>query len=82
MPRYTPPARDMQFVLHELLDVGNALSEMPDFAEVDAEIVDQVLDGELPIDAYVTHRLSGVENTLGAVDALHGGDCLRAVVSY
>ena len=44
MPRYTPPARDMQFVLHELLDVGNALSEMPDFAEVDAEIVDQVLD--------------------------------------
>ena len=45
-------------------------------------LVDQVLDGELPIDAYVTHRLSGVENTLGAVDALHGGDCLRAVVSY
>jgi alkylation response protein AidB-like acyl-CoA dehydrogenase len=44
MPRYTPPARDMQFVLHELLDVGNALSEMPDFAEVDAEIVDRVLD--------------------------------------
>ena len=39
-------------------------------------------NGELPIDAYVTHRLSGVENTLGAVDALHGGDCLRAVVSY
>ena len=45
-------------------------------------LVDQVLNGELPIDAYVTHRLSGVENTLGAVDALHGGDCLRAVVSY
>jgi len=46
------------------------------------ELVDRVLAGELPIDAYVTHQLSGVENTLAAVDALHSGNCLRAVVSY
>ena len=41
-----------------------------------------MLAGELPIDAYVTHQLTGVENTLAAVDALHSGSCLRAVVSY
>ena len=41
-----------------------------------------MLAGELPIDAYVTHQLTCVENTLAAVDALHSGSCLRAVVSY
>ena len=46
------------------------------------ELVDRVLAGELPIDAYVTHQLTGVESTLAAVDALHSGTCLRAVVSY
>lgn len=44
MPQYTPPARDMQFVLHELLDVGNAFAEIPDFSEIDGDIVDQVID--------------------------------------
>ena len=37
---------------------------------------------ELPIDAYITHRMRGVERTNAAVDALHSGDCLRAVVTY
>lgn len=46
------------------------------------DLVDRVLAGELPIDAYVTDRMTGVENTLAAVDALHSGNCLRAVVSY
>ncbi len=29
MPSYTPPLRDMQFVLHELLDLENELKAMP-----------------------------------------------------
>ena len=29
MFRYTPPLRDMQFVLHELLDLEDALRPMP-----------------------------------------------------
>ena len=46
------------------------------------ELVKRTLCGDIEIEPYITHRLEGVEKTLDAVDALHGGDCLRAVVSY
>ncbi len=46
------------------------------------ELVGRVMKGDLPIDAFVTHRLNGVQQTTAAVDALHSGDCLRAVVTY
>ncbi|KAH8088852.1 alcohol dehydrogenase [Aureococcus anophagefferens] len=39
------------------------------------ELVDRVLAGDLPIDAYITHNFDGVDNTHAAIDALHGGDC-------
>jgi len=45
-------------------------------------LVEKQLQGELNVDHYITHRFSGVSGTLQAIDALHGGDCLRAVVSY
>ena len=44
MPIYNPPLRDMQFVLHELLDVGNALKAMPKHADVDADTINAVLE--------------------------------------
>ena len=37
MPIYSPPLRDMQFVLHEVLRVGPALAQLPPHAEVDAD---------------------------------------------
>lgn len=46
------------------------------------ELVEEYLSGDLPIDHYITHEFDGVENINTAIDALHGGDCLRAVVSY
>lgn len=45
-------------------------------------LVQKNLNGELDIDHYITHRLQGVEKTNEAIDALHSGDCLRAVVKY
>jgi len=45
-------------------------------------LVNKYLDGQLPIDHYITHTFNGVEKTNEAIDALHGGDCLRAVVRY
>jgi alkylation response protein AidB-like acyl-CoA dehydrogenase len=45
MPTYTPPLRDMQFVLHELLDVPAELRLLPRHAEVDADTINAVLDG-------------------------------------
>jgi len=44
MSQYVAPLRDMQFVLHELLEVGNELKQIPRYAEVDADTINQVLE--------------------------------------
>lgn len=44
MPQYHAPLRDMQFVLHELLQVQEAFQHMPRFAEVDADTINAVLE--------------------------------------
>ena len=44
MPTYTPPLRDMQFVLHELLGAADQLKAMPRHAEIDADTLDAVIE--------------------------------------
>ncbi len=44
MAVYTPPLRDMQFVLHELLDVCSEFKQMTPHAETDADTVNAVLE--------------------------------------
>ena len=44
MPHYTPPLRDMQFVLHELLNVADELKALPAHAEIDVETINAVLE--------------------------------------
>lgn len=46
------------------------------------KLVEQYLKGELPIDHYITHVFKGVQGTNDAIEALHSGSCLRAVVHY
>jgi len=46
------------------------------------KLVQANLDGDLPIDHYITHRFDCVGQTNEAIDALHSGCCLRAVVRY
>ena len=46
------------------------------------QLVDRHLDGQLPLDAYVTHTLQGVEATNDAMAVLKSGQCLRCVVIY
>ncbi|MEY4123326.1 MAG: hypothetical protein RLZZ457_2164, partial [Pseudomonadota bacterium] len=36
MPSYTPPLRDMQFVLNDVLHVTDDLKVMPQHADIDA----------------------------------------------
>ena len=45
-------------------------------------LVDRYMSGELPADHFITHTLSGIDKTQEAIEALHSGDCLRAVVQY
>jgi alkylation response protein AidB-like acyl-CoA dehydrogenase len=44
MPSYTPPLRDMQFVLHEVLHVTDDLQQMPKHADMDADTIAAVLE--------------------------------------
>ncbi len=44
MPTYTPPLRDMQFVMHELLKITDAFKAMPRHADVDVDTVNAVLE--------------------------------------
>ena len=43
MPLYTPPLRDMQFVLHEVLRVTDEFKAMPAHAETDIDTVNAVI---------------------------------------
>jgi len=45
MPQiYTPPLRDMQFVMHEVLKVSDELKRLPPFAEIDADTINAVIE--------------------------------------
>ncbi len=44
MAHYTPPLRDMHFVLHELLNVTDTLKALPPHAEVDVDTFNAVLE--------------------------------------
>jgi len=61
MPVYNPPLRDMQFVLHELLDVNAALKAMPKHAEVDADTINAVLEegGKFAAEVVFPLNISG-----------------------
>ena len=44
MPTYTPPLRDMQFVMHEMLKVADDFKQIPQYADMDAETINAVLE--------------------------------------
>lgn len=65
MPQYTPPLRDMQFVLHEVLNVVDEFKQMPQHAEMDAETVNAVLDEGGKFAAQVVFPLNQVGDEEG-----------------
>mmetsp|Transcript_17835 Transcript_17835/g.30255 ORF Transcript_17835/g.30255 Transcript_17835/m.30255 type:complete len:274 (+) Transcript_17835:436-1257(+) len=44
------------------------------------KLVQQVMRDELKIDGFVTHEIKSIEKVNECIDALHSGDCLRAVL--
>jgi alkylation response protein AidB-like acyl-CoA dehydrogenase len=44
MPQYTPPLRDIQFVMHELLGAVDELKMLPPHKDVDADTLNAVLE--------------------------------------
>ncbi|MFM2209109.1 MAG: hypothetical protein RIQ96_752 [Pseudomonadota bacterium] len=63
MPTYTPPQRDMQFVMHELLQVTDEYKAMPAHAEVDADTINAVLEegGKFAAEVIFPLNISGDE---------------------
>ena len=44
MPQYTPPLRDMQFVMHEVLNVVDELRVLPAHADIDVDTINAVIE--------------------------------------
>ncbi|MBC7955154.1 MAG: acyl-CoA dehydrogenase N-terminal domain-containing protein, partial [Cytophagales bacterium] len=44
MAQYTPPLRDMQFLMHEVLNVVEELRALPPHADIDADTINAVLE--------------------------------------
>ncbi len=44
MPQYTPPLRDMQFLMHEVLGAVDELKLLPRHADIDADTINAVLE--------------------------------------
>ena len=57
MPIYTPPLRDMQFVLHELAGLDE-IAALPGFGEATPDLVEQICQGGFRhLRAYLSRRL-------------------------
>ncbi|MBL8385026.1 MAG: acyl-CoA dehydrogenase C-terminal domain-containing protein [Burkholderiales bacterium] len=67
MAQYTPPLRDMQFVLHEVLGAGAVLKGLPAHAEITPELIDQVIEEGGKFCAEVLFPLNQVGDREGCV---------------
>ena len=65
MPTYTPPLRDMQFVLHEVFQVADEFKALPAHADTDADTINAVLEEAGKFAAEVTFPLNISGDTEG-----------------
>jgi len=65
MPSYTAPTRDMQFILHEVLNVSE--QDTPGYAELDPDFTSSVLEEAGKIASEVLMPLNAVGDTEGCV---------------
>ena len=63
MPQYSPPLRDMQFVMHEVLKVTDEFKTMPKHADVDEDTINAVLEeaGKFAAEVAFPLNISGDE---------------------
>ena len=61
MPIYNPPLRDMQFVMHEVLNVTEELRALPKHADIYADTINAVLEegGKFAVDKIFPLNISG-----------------------
>ncbi|HEY4079144.1 MAG TPA: acyl-CoA dehydrogenase C-terminal domain-containing protein [Burkholderiaceae bacterium] len=61
MPQYNPPLRDMQFVMHEVLNVADELQTLPAHKDVDVDTINAVIEeaGKFASEVIAPLNLSG-----------------------
>ncbi|MFY8104582.1 MAG: acyl-CoA dehydrogenase family protein, partial [Ramlibacter sp.] len=61
MPTYTPPLRDMQFVMHEVLRVADEYGAMPRHQDVDTDTINAILEegGKFASEVILPLNVSG-----------------------
>ena len=67
MPTYTPPLRDMQFLMHEVFKITDDYKQMSNYAEVDADTINAVLEEAGKFATNVTFPLNISGDTEGCV---------------
>jgi len=65
MPTYTPPLRDMQFVMHELLHAVDELKAIPRHADIDPDTLNAVIEEAGKFAAKVLAPLNAVGDREG-----------------
>ncbi len=63
MPRYTAPSKDMQFVLHDLLDISG--QDIPGYGDLDRDFTGAILDAVGQLATEVIHPLNAVGDIQG-----------------
>ena len=73
MPTYTPPLRDMQFVLHEVFNVVEELQALPRHADIDVDTLNAVLEegGKFAAEVAFPLNISGDEEGCTLDNATH-----------
>jgi alkylation response protein AidB-like acyl-CoA dehydrogenase len=80
MPTYTPPLRDMQFVLHEVFNTAEELKALPAHADTDADTINAVIEeaGKFAAEVAFPLNISGdtegckLDNSTNAVTTPKG----------
>ncbi|MEJ5991277.1 acyl-CoA dehydrogenase C-terminal domain-containing protein [Ramlibacter sp. PS3R-8] len=65
MPTYTPPLRDMQFIIHEVLNITEELKVCPKHADIDADTMNAVLEEGGKFAAEVAFPLNRIGDEQG-----------------
>jgi alkylation response protein AidB-like acyl-CoA dehydrogenase len=63
MPTYTPPLRDMQFIMNEVLHIAEDLKAIPKYADADTDTINAVLEegGKFATEVAFPLNISGDE---------------------
>ena len=63
MPQYSPPLRDMQFVMHEVLKVTDELKPIAKYADADVDTINAILEegGKFASEVILPLNVSGDE---------------------